>query len=380
MPEHVNQSLKNSPLAGEHEALGATFTDFGGWRMPLKYSSELSEHQAVRKTAGLFDLSHMGEVRVVGPDAALFLNTALVGNLARVEPGQAKYSLICAADGGIIDDLIIYRLEDEQYLLIPNAGNRLAVVGALEKTAVGFDVEIWDETEGISLIAVQGPRAEEIISSVVRANETFLVEGLAYYAQTTVTIGGDEVLLARTGYTGEDGFELYIPYDRAGALWRALLEGGSDAGLIPCGLASRDSLRLEAGMPLYGQELTSHRLPQEAGLGVVAYSKDEDFVGRAALEAARAAGTGRTSGQRLVGLTAAGRRAPRTGYTVLTGEAKPVGEITSGAPSPTLGHAIAMAYVEVDYCQPGTELQVDVRGRNLPVTVVTLPFYKRSDA
>ncbi|WP_233722140.1 glycine cleavage system aminomethyltransferase GcvT, partial [Nesterenkonia massiliensis] len=286
--------LKETALAVEHEALGASFTDFGGWRMPLKYSSELEEHRAVREAAGLFDLSHMGEIRVVGPDAATFLNTALVGNLAKVEPGKAKYSLICQDDGGILDDLITYRLEEHQYLVVPNAGNREAVAGALQQRAAGFDVEIWDESEGISLIAVQGPQAQAIISSVVRMDETYLVEGLQYYAQTTVTIGGDEVLLARTGYTGEDGFELYTPHDKAGALWRALLEGGSDFGLIPCGLACRDSLRLEAGMPLYGNELSTERLPQEAGLPVVAYSKAEDFVGRAALEAAKAAGLGKT--------------------------------------------------------------------------------------
>ncbi|GAA1825997.1 glycine cleavage system aminomethyltransferase GcvT [Nesterenkonia flava] len=370
--------LRESALAAEHEALGASFTDFGGWRMPLKYTSELAEHQAVRSAAGLFDLSHMGEVRVVGENASTFLNTALVGNLTALAPGRAKYSVMCDDDGGIIDDLIIYRLEEHQYLVVPNAGNRETVVGELLRHAEDFgDVEIWDETEGIALIAVQGPAAEQIISSVVRLDETYLVEGLDYYAQTTVTIGGDEVLLARTGYTGEDGFELFIPEDRAGALWRNLRQGGEDFGLLPCGLACRDSLRLEAGMPLYGHELSTRRTPQEAGLRVVAFSKPEDFVGRAALEEARSAGLGRTSGQRLVGLTAQSKRAARSGYAVLSPAGDSIGEVTSGAPSPTLGYAIAMAYVDVAYAQPGTSLLVDVRGKVLPFEVVELPFYTR---
>ncbi|WP_022871927.1 glycine cleavage system aminomethyltransferase GcvT [Nesterenkonia alba] len=369
--------LKETALTAEHEALGASFTDFGGWRMPLKYSSEVAEHQAVRERAGIFDLSHMGEVRVIGPDAAVFLNTALVGNLAKVRPGRAKYSLLCQADGGILDDLISYRITETEYLVIPNAANRETVVQALTQRAEGFDVEIWDESEGISLIALQGPASEHIVSSVVRASETFLVEELPYYAQTTVTIGGDEVLLARTGYTGEDGFELYLPEDRAGALWRALLEAGSDVQLTPCGLASRDSLRLEAGMPLYGNELSTSRLPQEAGLPVVAFSKEEDFVGRKALQEAKESGLGRTRGQRLVGLQGRSRRAARSGYAVLDAAGKQIGEVTSGAPSPTLGTAIAMAYVDVAYRDPGTQVQVDVRGKPQPFDVVNLPFYRR---
>ena len=377
MTESNTTPLKETALAAEHAALGATFTDFGGWRMPLKYTSELEEHRAVRGTAGIFDLSHMGEVRVVGPDAAAFLNTALVGNLAKIEPGKAKYSLIVNADGGIIDDLITYRIGEQEFLVIPNAGNREAVAAALTERAVAFDVEVWDESEGISLIAVQGPASESIISSLVRADEVELVEAVQYFAHTTVTIGGQQILLARTGYTGEDGFELYLPNEKAGALWRSLLEGGSDFGLTPCGLACRDSLRLEAGMPLYGNELSTARTPQEAGLPVVAFSKEEDFVGRAALERAKAEGLGRTSGQRLVGLKAQGKRAARTGYTITDDDGASIGEITSGAPSPTLGHAIAMGYVDVAHSEPGTRVQVDVRGKSISFDVVKPPFYTR---
>lgn len=384
--------LKETALAAEHGALGASFTDFGGWRMPLKYTSELDEHHAVRQRAGLFDLSHMGQVRVVGPGAARFLNTALVGNFAAVDVGKAKYSLICDDHGGMLDDLIGYRVDEQEFLIVPNAANREVVVRALEERLEAFaaagvaaeDVEIWDESGAISLLAVQGPRSEAIISSVVRVDETSIVEELGYYASTTVTIGGQEVLLARTGYTGEDGFELFLPGEFAGALWRALLEAGSDFGLVPCGLASRDSLRLEAGMPLYGNELSTGRTSLEAGLRVVAFSKEESFVGRAALQQGRATGLGKTTGQRLVGLKGLGRRAGRAGYPVLMpqrdqegGEARQVGVVTSGQPSPTLGYPIAMAYVDVAQAEPGTRLDVDVRGRAQPFEVVNLPFYHR---
>ncbi|WP_218221941.1 glycine cleavage system aminomethyltransferase GcvT [Nesterenkonia sp. Act20] len=382
--------MRETALTAAHAELGASFTDFGGWKMPLKYSSELQEHHAVRTAAGLFDLSHMGEIRIIGPDAATFLNTALVGDLAAVAIGKAKYSLICREDGGIVDDLIVYRIDENEYLVVPNAANREVVAAALTQlaengragsSATGYDVEVWDESEAISLIAVQGPAAAAIIGSVVRANETFLVEELRYYAFTTVSIGGDEILLARTGYTGEDGFELFLPHDKAGALWLALLEAGSDHGLIPCGLACRDSLRLEAGMPLYGNELTTDRISFEAGLPVVSFSKKEDFVGRAALEQAKAEGRGKTSGQRLVGLRGLGKRAGRSGYPVIATEGEhagvTIGAVTSGLPSPTLGYPIAMAYVDLAFIDPRTRVDIDLRGKPQPFEVVALPFYTR---
>lgn len=373
--------LRETALAAEHEALGASFTDFGGWRMPLKYTSELAEHHAVRQTAGLFDLSHMGEIRVAGPDAAAYLNTALVGNFAKAPIGKAKYSMICRADGGILDDLIGYRITEDEYLIVPNAANRETVFTAMTERAAGFDVEVWDESPAISLIAVQGPQAQAIVSSLVRMDEITIVENLPYYAADTVTIGGEEILLARTGYTGEDGFEMFLRDDKAGALWRALLSGGEEFGLTPCGLACRDSLRLEAGMPLYGNELSTERISFEAGLPVVAFSKEEDFVGRAALEQAKAEGRGKTTGQRLVGLKGLGRRAGRGGYPVVATDGdragQQVGEVTSGQPSPTLGHPIAMAYVDVEFSEPGTRLDVDVRGKGQPFEVVELPFYRK---
>ena len=295
-------------LYEEHKKLGASFTDFGGWQMPLKYSSELAEHHAVRKSAGLFDLSHMGEVWVTGPDAAAFLDYALVGKLSAMAVGKAKYSLICNEDGGIIDDLITYRRGDgTKFLVVPNAGNAKVVAAALaERAAEGFDVAVEDASAETSLIAVQGPKAEDILLRLVPAEQHALVTGLKYYAAVEVPslVGGasQDLLLARTGYTGEDGFEIFVANDDAAALWQALVAIAERRRADPAGLASRDSLRLEAGMPLYGNELSLEGDPFAAGLGpVVALSKEGDFVGKAALAAKKAAGAGSTTGRKLVG-------------------------------------------------------------------------------
>lgn len=369
-------TTRHTALHAEHAKLGASFTDFGGWDMPLKYGSELAEHRAVRETAGLFDLSHMGEVWVAGPDAATFLNTALVGNLAAVAEGKAKYSLICNEGGGIIDDLIVYRVADSRYLVVPNAGNAETVAGLLAERSASFDVEVTDASAETSLVAVQGPAAERILLDVLDERHHEAVTGLRYYAWTAVEVNGIDVFLARTGYTGEDGFELFIPNDRAAELWKLLLEAGEPHGLIPAGLASRDSLRLEAGMPLYGNELSLEVTPFEAGLGpIVSFKKEERFVGRDALEARRDAGPG----MRLVGLKGAGRRAGRGGYSVLS-DGQVVGRITSGQPSPTLGYPVAIAYVDPAYAEPGTALEVDLRGKAEPFEVVSLPFYRRAAA
>ncbi|WP_442918834.1 glycine cleavage system aminomethyltransferase GcvT [Leucobacter sp. USHLN153] len=364
---------RRTALHEEHSALGAHFTDFGGWDMPLRYGSELAEHRAVRQAAGLFDLSHMGEIRVTGPDAAVFLNTALVGNLGAVAIGRAKYSLICAEDGGIIDDLISYRLGDDEYLVVPNAGNALTVAAALAERAAGFDVRVADESGETSLIAVQGPHAVAILHEIVASDQRDAVSELKYYAATPVEVASVSVLLARTGYTGEDGFELYLPNAEAPALWRALLDAGAAHGLVPAGLAARDSLRLEAGMPLYGNELSREVTPFDVGLGpVVSFKKPEQFVGRAALEARR-----EQNGEFvLVGLAGTGRRAARSGYAVLAG-GETVGRVTSGQPSPTLGHPIALAYVQPQHAAVGTAVEVDLRGKAEPFTVVELPFYRR---
>ncbi|MDQ0770873.1 aminomethyltransferase [Pseudarthrobacter defluvii] len=368
-------------LYEQHKKAGASFTDFGGWQMPLKYESELAEHHAVRKAAGLFDLSHMGEVWVTGPDAAAFLDYALAGKLSTVAVGKAKYSLICDADGGIIDDLITYRRADDTFLVVPNAGNAKVVAEALQERAANFDMTVQDASAETSLIAVQGPAAEAILLQLVPAEQHALVIELKYYAAVEVGIsfGGAirNLLVARTGYTGEDGFEIYVGNLEAPALWEALLAAGEGSGLVPAGLACRDSLRLEAGMPLYGNELFRQGNPYAAGLGpVVALSKEGDFVGKEALAALKAAGVGSTIGQKLVGLKGTGRRAARGHYPVLK-DGILVGEVTSGQPSPTLGYPVAMTYVDVEFAEPGTILDVDLRGKPERFEVVPLPFYRR---
>lgn len=373
-------------LYEEHKKLGASFTDFGGWQMPLKYSSELAEHHAVRKSAGLFDLSHMGEVWVTGPDAAKFLDYALVGKISAMAEGKAKYSLICQEDGGIIDDLITYRRPSpeegqDKFLVVPNAGNAAVVAAALLERAAGFDVVVEDASSETSLIAVQGPRAEAILLRLVPAEQHALVTELKYYAAVEVPFtfdgGTQDLLLARTGYTGEDGFEIFVSNDSAAALWQAIADAAEEGELVPAGLASRDSLRLEAGMPLYGNELSREGNPFAAGLGpVVALSKEGDFVGKDALAALKAAGAGSTSGRKLVGLKGLGRRAGRGHYPVLKDGAV-VGEVTSGQPSPTLGYPVALAYVDVEHAEIGTALDIDLRGKSEPFEVVALPFYKR---
>ncbi|MGD6978968.1 MULTISPECIES: glycine cleavage system aminomethyltransferase GcvT [Citricoccus] len=396
-----NQDLRTTPLHAVHAEAGATFTDFGGWQMPLKYGSELSEHHAVRKAAGLFDLSHMGEVRVTGRQAAEALDYALTARVSNVAPGRAKYSLICTEAGTILDDLIVYRLDDGQddaareYLVVPNAGNASSVAAALTERSVGFEATVRNESAQTALVAIQGPEAARILSLVLPEDQAAALPELKYYAARTVTVrtgtGEVPVLLARTGYTGEDGFELIIGpvADRdelsaaATAVWHALSAAGAEAGVevLPCGLASRDSLRLEAGMPLYGNELDLGHLPSESGAGMAVplKSKETDFVGRDALLAAREAGTGTTSGQAIVALRAAGRRAARAGYAVLDGDGNRIGEVTSGIPSPTLGYPIALARVDVAHREPGTEVAVDLRGKAEPFTVVELPFYRRQD-
>ncbi|WP_329532300.1 glycine cleavage system aminomethyltransferase GcvT [Streptomyces sp. NBC_01450] len=356
-----------------HRSLGATMTDFAGWDMPLRYGSERDEHLAVRTRAGLFDLSHMGEITVTGPGAAALLNHALVGNIASVGVGRARYTMICQEDGGILDDLIVYRLAENEYMVVANASNAQVVLDALTERAAGFDALVRDDRDAYALIAVQGPESPGILKSLTDAD----LDGLKYYAGLPGTVAGVPALIARTGYTGEDGFELFVAPSDAEKLWQALTEAGAPVGLVPCGLSCRDTLRLEAGMPLYGHELTTALTPFDAGLGrVVKFEKEGDFVGRTALQEA-ASRAEENPPRVLVGLVAEGRRVPRAGYPVVAG-GKVIGEVTSGAPSPTLGKPIAMAYVDAAHAAPGTAgVGVDIRGSHEPYEVVALPFYKR---
>ncbi len=356
-----------------HRALGATMTDFAGWDMPLRYGSERDEHLAVRTRAGLFDLSHMGEIAVTGRQAAALLDHALVGNIGGVAVGRARYTMICQEDGGILDDLIVYRLAAEEYMVVANASNAQVVLDALTERAAGFDAAVRDDRDAYALLAIQGPESPGILKSLTDAD----LDGLKYYAGLPGTVAGVPALIARTGYTGEDGFELFVAPADAEKLWQALTDAGAGAGLVPCGLSCRDTLRLEAGMPLYGHELTTATTPFDAGLGrVVKFDKEGDFVGREALAAAAERAESNPP-RKLVGLIATGRRVPRAGYPVVVG-GEVVGEVTSGAPSPTLGKPIAIAYVDAAHSAPGTnDVSVDIRGSHEPYEVVALPFYKR---
>jgi aminomethyltransferase len=387
-----------TPLRERHEALGASFTDFGGWQMPVRYTSDLAEHHAVRQAAGIFDISHMAEFLITGDFAADFLDYSLAGRLSAMAVGKAKYSLMLAEDGGIIDDVIVYRLADDRFLVIANAGNRGFVDAAFasrvrsfpsilerempargdgeERSFAGFigdrGVDVEDVSDEYALLAVQGPASEAIVS------ETAGIADLGtpwaeqkYYAWADATFLGAPLLLARTGYTGEDGFELLVRVADAPALWDALVEAGLPHGLVPAGLAARDTLRLEAGMPLYGHELSRETKPSQAGLGRVVVSDKEDFVGKGAVDAASDAPV-------LVGLAAEGKRAGRAGYSVVDEHGTAIGEITSGALSPTLGHPIAMAYIAPSSAAAGTAVFLDVRGTRIPATVTALPFYRRT--
>ncbi|WP_069815126.1 glycine cleavage system aminomethyltransferase GcvT [Streptomyces sp. TP-A0874] len=374
----MTDTPRRTVLDALHRELGATMTDFAGWDMPLRYGSERDEHLAVRSRAGLFDLSHMGEITVTGPSAGELLDYALVGNLSTLAAGRARYTMICESGGGILDDLIVYRLAADRYLVVANASNAQVVLDALRERAEGFDAAVRDDRDAYALLAIQGPSASAVLAQLTDAD----LAGLKYYSGLPGTVAGVEALIARTGYTGEDGFELFCEPADAEGLWRRLTEAGSEYGLVPCGLSCRDTLRLEAGMPLYGHELSQSITPVDAGLGrLVKFEKTTNegrFVGREALAEA-AARAERTPPRKLVGLVAEGRRVPRAGYRVVsTADGAAIGEVTSGAPSPTLGKPIAMAYVDAAHAEPGTSgVAVDIRGSQEPYQVVALPFYQR---
>jgi len=375
-------------------------TSFAGWQMPLRYTSETAEHQAVRHAAGLFDLSHMGEIPVRGPGAGAALDYALTGHLSALRPGRARYTMICAEDGGVLDDLVVYRLDEDEFLVIANAANTEVVFGALRERADGFDATVTDATADYALVAVQGPAAAGILAPLAGGLD---LSGVRYYAGVFGEVAGRRAWVARTGYTGEDGFEVFCRPQDAVHVWEALASGGAGAdtgagtgaGLIPAGLAARDTLRLEAGMPLYGNELGPDVTPFEAGLGrVVKFDKPGEFVGREALAARASSGPIR----HLAGLTIQSRRVARHGYPVLVGEQtsaggsgamgsgvspgeqsvppRQIGTVTSGAPSPTLGVPIAMAYLEPGAGVEGG-LSVGIRGEAVPAQLTDLPFYRR---
>ena len=369
MTDTLEPPVHVTPLTDTHRELGARLIEFGGWLMPVQYSSIIEEHRTVRQRVGLFDLSHMGELYVVGPDAGEALAAALVSDPASLAIGRAQYSMICAPDGGIIDDLIVYRLAESRYLVVANAGNAPIVSDALATRLAGFAAVLDDRSLATGLLAVQGPRAVETLAPLTDVD----LGALRYYAAAEGKVAGIDALVARTGYTGEDGFEVFVDTARTAELWEALLEAVRAHDGLPIGLGARDTLRLEAGMPLYGNELDLDTNPYEAGLGrVVKLTKPGDFVGRAPLEKVARDGPAR----RLVGLIVEGRGIARHGYPVFAGDRR-TGIVTSGTQSPTLGVPIAMAYVAPGDAEPGTVVDVEIRDARVPARVVALPFYKR---
>jgi aminomethyltransferase len=365
----ANDAPLATPLAGRHQALGARIVEFGGWLMPLQYSGILEEHRAVRAKAGLFDLSHMGELFVDGSDAAAALGYALTTEPAGLKVGRAHYSMMCLPEGGIQDDLIVYRLAEERFMVVANASNASAVSDALAARLAGYRVVLDDRSLATGLVAIQGPQATAILTPLTG----LVLADLPYYGIAEGTVAGVPALIARTGYTGEDGFEVFVDVAETESVWDALLEAGTPLGAVPVGLGARDTLRLEAGMPLYGNELGPDTTPYEARLGrVVKLAKDGDFVGRSALEKANADGPRKL----LVGLVVRGRGIARHGYEVFVGD-RHIGVVTSGTQSPTLGQPIAMAYVTPSDAEPGTIVDVGIRDQRVPAEVVPMPFYRR---
>jgi aminomethyltransferase len=368
-PVPGSDQMHETALIDIHRALGARLIEFGGWLMPVQYTGILDEHRAVRERAGLFDLSHMGELFVEGDDAGDALAAALISDPRTLAVGRAHYSMIVAPDGGVIDDLIVYRLGPQRFLVVANASNAPVVSDELARRLGKWRAVLDDRSLATSLVAIQGPKAAGILGPLTDVDLT----ALRYYAIAEGRVAGIPALVARTGYTGEDGFEVFVDWGRGPDIWNALAAAGRAADVIACGLGARDTLRLEAGMPLYGNELDRQTNPFDAGLGrVVKLEKDGDFVGRDAL--ARVARDGPT--KRLVGLTITGRGIARHGYPVEAGDRR-TGVVTSGTHSPTLGKPIAMAYVAPGDGEPGTILNVQIREQPVSAEVVPLPFYKR---
>ena len=358
--------LKRTPLYGEHVELGGKLVAFAGWEMPIQYSSgSTAEHRAVRQAAGLFDVSHMGEIFVRGPQALDLVQRVSINDASRIEVGQAQYSAMCLDSGGVIDDVVVYRYAD-RYMLVVNAANVDKDRAWLEEQSAPFDVRIEDASERTALLALQGPAAREILRPLVSID----LDEVTYYRFREALVDGVPATVSGTGYTGEDGFELYLPAEDAAAVWRRLLERGRPSGLVAAGLGARDSLRLEMGYALYGNDLDEQHTPLESGLGWVTKLDKGPFVGRTALVAQKEAGVPRT----LVGLTVSGRGFPRPGYAILSG-GEQVGSVTSGTVSPSLGIGIALGYVRAERAQLGARFDIDARGRPLDAVAVRPPFY-----
>ena len=363
----MTETLKRTPLYQEHFDVGAKLVPFAGYEMPVQYRTGiLAEHQAVRKRAGLFDVSHMGELEIRGPQALDLIQYVTTNDASQLKVGQAQYSVICREDGGCVDDCIVYRFEDS-YMIVVNASNKDKDRDWIWYHADKFDVELTDKSDEIALIALQGPRAQKVMEPLTDV----ALDHIQYYHFGTGAVGGVPAIISRTGYTGEDGFELYINNRDAVKLWRTLLESGAQEGVIPTGLGARDSLRLEMGYALYGNDIDDKHTPLEAGLGWVTKLDKPDFIGKRALVQQKADGVR----QRLVGFVLKEKGFPRHGYEVrYNGEGG--GEVTSGTVSPSLEVGVGLAYVPTEASKAGTPIEIVVRDKRIPAEVTRAPFYK----
>jgi aminomethyltransferase len=367
----MTEVLRQTPLFAEHETLGARFVPYAGWRMPVQYRGVSEEHHAVRRAVGLFDVSHMGRLVFEGPRAVEVVDAAITNDLSRLEPGRALYTCCCNESGGILDDLIVYRLAPERVLVVCNAANREKITGHLAALAQGR-ASIDDRSDRTCLIAVQGPRALELLTAL--GCELSLPADLPSFNLRETRLAGFGVSLARTGYTGEDGVEIVVSNGDAPALWRTLVEKGRTLGVEPVGLAARDTLRLEARLSLYGNELDESTNPFEAGLGWTVKLGGADFIGKEALLRIKQQPLTR----QLVGFEMVGRGIARHGYPITSPSREAIGICTSGAPAPTLGKNIGLGYVPPSHAAIGSELSIDCRGRSIEARVVKTPFYRRS--
>lgn len=367
-------SLKHTALLDRHKALGARIVPFAGWKMPVQYEGILAEHRAVRTAAGLFDLGHMGQVDIGGPDALAFLQYTTTNDVGALEPGEAKYGLLPNESGGVVDDIIVYRNPEghDGYMVCVNASNTdrdVAWWRELRDRRPDLHVTVRDVSPELGMIAIQGPNAESIVKDVTDAP----VEEIDYFSWRIGTIAGVEARIARTGYTGEDGFEFYAPNEQIGQIWDALMDAGSDHGIKPIGLGARDTLRLEARMPLYGQELGDDISPYEAGLGWAVSLTKGDFIGRDAMEKVKSEGPKR----RTVGFTTVGRTGTPRSHCLVAIDGQEIGIVTSGTYSPTLEQNIGLALIDREFAGVGKPLQVIVRGKPVEAVQVKTPFYKR---
>jgi len=361
--------LKRTALFDSYAAYGGKTIDFGGWELPVQFSSIKIEHEAVRTKAGLFDVSHMGEVFVSGAGALAYLQKLVTNDVSKLVDGQAQYTAMCYEDGGTIDDLLIYKRGDNDYLLVVNASNIDKDVAWMNSHATA-DVVIEDKSADYGLLALQGPVAQEVLQKLT---DEPLADIKFFRFKENVNVAGHSVLVSRTGYTGENGFEIYGSLEAIVALWPAILTAGEAEGVIPAGLGARDTLRFEAGLPLYGQELSKDISPLETGLGfVVKLNKEEDFLGKAVLAAQKENGVPR----KLIGLEMIDKGIPRTGYKVFLGDVE-IGEVTTGTQSPTLKKNIGFALLNSEHTAEGTEVEVEIRNKRLKAVIIATPFYKR---